>query len=116
MSRAMPGDDGFGATKGWDRAPIANRSSKPYHPDVRPGDLLLPNEASTLRALGMCAGCALGMTFLYVFLPLMALSIFVSLGVWFGVALGIGFLGLSVLLFRVSERETRKLRELALDL
>lgn len=109
----MPGDDGHGDTKGWDRASIAFRSRKPYLPDVKPDDLRLPDEAGRGRTLFNCSVCALGLTILYVFLPLVMVSFFVSLGQGFGVALGTSFVVLTAALYRISVRETRELRRLA---
>jgi hypothetical protein len=115
MSGLMPGEDGFDETKGWDRASIAYRSRKPYVPAISRDDLLLPNETGRLRTLGLCSICAFGMTILLSF-PLLALAIFVPLGRWFFVSLGGAFLGLTVLLFLVSTRETSQLRRLAKEL
>ena len=83
MSDLMPGEDGFGDTRGWDRASIAIRSRKPYVPDVSREDLLLPNEAGKLRTLGLCSICAFGLTILFVGVPLLALGIFAPLGLWY---------------------------------
>ena len=58
MSDLMPGEDGFDETRGWDRALIAFRSRKPYLPDIGREDLLLPNEATKLRALALCSSAA----------------------------------------------------------
>ena len=55
MDEHFPGDDGHGDTKGWDRASIANRSAKPYVPDIARADLTLPDEAGKLRSLVFCA-------------------------------------------------------------
>lgn len=109
----MPGDDGYGDNKGWDRASIAFRSRKPRPPSVKPEDFRLPNEAGRFRTLFNCSVCALGLTILWVFFPLMMVSFFVSLGQFFGVALGVSFVGLTGLLYRISVRETRELRRLA---
>jgi hypothetical protein len=92
-----------------DRVPQPQASA----PNVKPEDFLLPNEAGRFRTFFNCSFCALGLTFLYVFFPLMMVSFFVSLGQWFGVALGISFVGLTVVLYRVAVRETRELRRLA---
>lgn len=112
----MPGDDGFDDTRGWDRASIAFRSRKPYVPDVRPEDLLLPNESGKLRTLGLCSICAFGLTILFVGFPLLLLGIFAPLGLWYPASLGGALLGLTVLLFLVSTHETRQLRSLAKEL
>jgi hypothetical protein len=84
-------------------------------PAISRDDLLLPNETGRLRTLGLCSICAFGMTILLSF-PLLALAIFVPLGRWFFVSLGGAFLGLTVLLFLVSTRETSQLRRLAKEL
>jgi Flp pilus assembly protein TadB len=115
MSDLMPGEDGFDETRGWDRASIALRSRKPYVPDIRRDDLLLPNETGRLRTLGLCLICAFGITILLGF-PLLAFALFVPLGRWFFVSLGGAFLGVTVLLFLGSTRETRQLRRLAREL
>jgi uncharacterized membrane protein YqjE len=116
MSDLMPGEDGFDDTRGWDRASIAYRSRKPYVPDVTREDLLVPNEAGKMRALGLCLICAFGLTLLFVGFPLLALGIFVPLGLWYPASLGGALLGLTVLLFLVSTRETWRLRSLAKEL
>lgn len=116
MSGKMPGDDGMGDTRGWDRASIAFKSRAPYHPQVAQRDLLLPNEAGALKTLGLCAASAFAMTILYVFFPLVMLNIFVPLGPWFGVVLFGSFPGLLVFLFLFSRHETRRLRHLAQEL
>jgi len=113
MSDLMPGEDGFGDTRGWDRASIAFRSRKPYVPDVNPENLLLPNETGKLRTLGLCSICAFGLTILFVGFPLLAFGIFTPLGLWFPASLGAALFGLTVLLFLVSTYETRQLRSLA---
>jgi len=116
MKNLLPGEDGFDDSKGWDRASIAFRSRKPYFPDIRREDLLLPNEAGKLRTLGLCLIGALGMTILFVGFPLLAVAIFVPLGRWYLISLGCTFLGLTVLLFLVSTWETGRLRRLAKEL
>jgi hypothetical protein len=116
MNDLMPGEDGFDDTKGWDRASIAFRSRKPYFPDISREDLLLPNEASKLRTLGLCLICAFGITILFVGFPLLAVAIFVPLGLWYASALGAAFVGLTVLLFLFSIYETERLRRLAKEL
>ena len=112
----MPGDDGFGETRGWDRASIGFRSSKPYRPDIASRDLLRPSQPGMLRSHYFCFACALGITFLYLFIPLFIVNIFVPLGAWLGAALLGSFLGLTVILLVFSKRETRQLRQLAKEL
>ena len=112
----MPGNDGFGETRGWDRASIAFRSRSPYVPDINAEDLRLPNEAGKLRALGICFVCACALTILYVAFPLMMVGILVPLGAWYPASLGGALLVLTSLLFLVSTRETQQLRRLARDL
>jgi hypothetical protein len=112
----MPGNDGFGDRKGWDRASIAYRSRKPYVPNVRREDLLLPNEPRTIRTLGLCLIGAFAMTVLYVGIPLLILGVFVSLGPWDGIVFVAALLTLTVLLFFASSYEDRQLRQLASEL
>lgn len=112
----MPGDDGFDDTRAWDRASIAYKSRAPYHPSVTQDDLLLPNEAGTLKSLGLCVATAFCMTILYVSIPLFLLNIFVPMGAWFGAVVVGSFPVLTVILFVVSNYETRQLRRLAKDL
>ena len=112
----MPGDDGFGDTKGWDRASIALNTRQSYRPDVDTEDLLLPNEAGKLRTLSLCSVSAFAMTILYVFFPLLLANFFVPMGPWFGGVLGGSFLALVVVLFVFSVHETRQLRRLAKEL
>lgn len=109
----MPGDDGVGETKTWDRASIAFRSRKPYVPEVSADDLLLPNEAGKFRTLGMCLVCAFGLTILYVAFPLFVVGIFVPLGPWYPASVGGTLVGLTILLLIVSSHETRQFRKLA---
>jgi hypothetical protein len=113
----MPGDDGTGDTKGWDRASIAYRSRKPYFPDIGAKDLRLPNEAGKLRTLGMCAVCAVCMTLLYLAVPLYGVSLFFfDLGAWLPGGLLAAMPVLTVLLFVFSVYETSDLRRLAKEL
>jgi hypothetical protein len=116
MSGMMPGDDGFGETRGWDRASIAFKSRGPYRPEINQEDLLLPNEAGALKTLGICLVSAFAMTILYVSIPLFMLGIFVPLGAWFGVVLLVSFPALTAILFVFSTYETRQLRRLAQQL
>ena len=114
----MPGDDGVGDTRGWDRASIAHHTRKPYRPNVNQKDLLLPNEPGALRSLWVCSVCAFSMTILYIYLPLFMVNIYVPLmsAAWFAAVLCGSFLGLVVVLFFLSGRETRQLRRLAREL
>jgi hypothetical protein len=117
VDERFPGDDGHGDTKGWDRASIANRSAKPYVPDISRADLTLPDEAGKLRSLVLCAICAFGMTILYFGIPFWTVGLFISYPGWF--AAGVPILVLIVLtgvLYAVSVRETRELRALAPEL
>jgi hypothetical protein len=116
MGGVMPGDDGFGDTRGWDRASIASRSRAPYHPRVDQSDLLLPNEAGMLKTLVLCSATAFCMSILYVSIPLFMLNIFVPLGSWFGAVVVGSFPVLTVTLFVFSRYETRQLRRLAQEL
>jgi len=114
---SMPGDDGWGDTKGWDRASIAYKSLKPYYPDVGAEDLRLPNEAGKLRTLWMCSVCAVCMTVLYLGFPLYGFSLFFfNLGSWLPRGLLMAMPVLTVLLFIFSAYETRNLRRLAEEL
>ena len=116
MTGVMPGDDGFGDTRGWDRASIAYNTRKPYRPDVSQADLLLPNEAGKLRALWFCSVSAVAMPILYVFVPLLIVNIFVPLGALFEAVLCVSLLGLIIVLFVFSVHETGQLRRLAKEL
>ena len=100
----------------WDRASIAYKSRRPYHPAVSQNDLLLPNEAGKLKSLGLCVATAFCMTILYVSIPLFLLNMFVPLGAWFGAVVVGSFPVLSVILFVFSNYESRQLRRLAKDL
>lgn len=113
----MPGDDGTGDNKGWDRASIAYGSRKAYFPDIGAKDLRLPNEAGKLRILAMCAVCAVGSTLLYLAVPLYGVTLFFyDLGAWFPGVLLTAIPVLTVLLFIVSVYETHHLRRLAREL
>jgi hypothetical protein len=117
VDERFPGDDGHGDTKGWDRASIANRSAKPYVPDISNADLTLPNEAGKVRSLVLCAACAFGMTILYFGIPFWVVGLFVSYPGWFAAGAPIAVLiGVTALLFVVSTRETHELRTLAREL
>jgi hypothetical protein len=116
MSGVMPGDDGIGDTRGWDRASIAFRSRKPYRPRVGRKDLRLPNEPRLLRNLWVCSVCAFCATILYVSFPLLVVRVFVPLPGWYPALLGGVFVGLTLLLFALSANETRVLRRLAKEL
>jgi hypothetical protein len=113
---AVPWEDGHGDTKGWDRASIANRSAKPYRPDISQRDLTLPNEASQGKAFVLCFLCAVGATFLYVCIPLWVFGLFVEVGAWMALVPLTALVALTVLLYKVSTRETRELRVLAKEL
>ena len=112
----LPGGDGYGDTKGWDRASIAYNSREPYHPNIGPKDLVLPRGAGKLRELWLCSLCAFCMTILYVWFPLLVVGLFVPLGVWYAGSLGAAFVLLTGLLFAVSRKETRGLRRMAEEL
>ena len=116
MSDGFPGNDGYGDTRGWDRASIANRSSKPYVPDLTQEDLLLPNEVGRLQNALICSGCAALATLLYVGAPLYLVSLFVPMGPWFlGSLLAVAAV-LAVSLTLYSSHETREFRKLAREL
>ena len=116
MPAAVPWEDGHGDTRGWDRASIANRSSKPYRPDVTADDLRLPNEAGRLHELALCFVCAVGATFLYVAIPLYIVELFAHFGVWLAAFPVASVVGLTALFFSYSTHETRALRVLAKEL
>jgi hypothetical protein len=113
----MPWDDGTGDTKGWDRASIANRSAKPYYPDIGAKDLRLPNEAGKLRTLWVCLVAAFCMTVLYLGVPLYSVDlVFFHLGPWLPGGLLTAMSVLTVVLFVFSVHETSDLRRLAREL
>ncbi len=116
MADSLPWDDGRDDRRGWDRASIANRSAKPYKPDVSQQDLLLPSAANRLRALALCAVCAFAMTVLYVLIPLYILAVFLDVRPFAPEILLAAFAGLTALLYYVSVREDRDLRALAKEL
>jgi hypothetical protein len=113
MDDVYPGSDGFGETKGWDRASVAYRSRKPYRPDVSREDLLLPNEAGKIRTILICTICAICITLLYVGAPLYIVSLFVPMGPWFVGSLAAICVTLAVSLSWYSFHETREFRKLA---
>ena len=115
MADSLPWDDGRDDRRGWDRASIANRSAKPYKPDVSQ-HLLLPSAANRLRALALCAVCAFAMTVLYVLIPLYILAVFLDVRPFAPEILLAAFAGLTALLYYVSVREDRDLRALAKEL
>jgi hypothetical protein len=115
---AFPGDDSdsSGDPRGWDRASIAVRSKKTFQPDISQADLLLPNEASKMRAFAICAATAAMMSALYGFFPLFLVSIWLPLGGWYPWIMLTMFVALAIGLFVLSVFETRSLRRLAADL
>jgi hypothetical protein len=109
-----PDDDGFGESRGWDRASIAMNTRHEYRPKVGQEDLLLPGSGRTFLLCWVAGVC---MTFLYVGIPLFILNIFLpSLAGWFGIAFGAAFLGLPLALFVLSKHEDKELRVLAREL
>ncbi len=116
MAHSLPWDDGRDDRRGWDRASIANRSAKPYKPNVSQQDLLLPSAASRIRALGLCTVCAFAMTVLYVLIPLYIVMVFLDVGAFAPEILLVAFVGLTAILFYVSVREDRELRVLSKEL
>jgi hypothetical protein len=107
----FPGEHPY---KGWNRASIGFWSRKPYRPNVGPDDLLMPNGLGNLRMLGTCAAMALIITVLYVWAPLFFLNVFVPLGgIVYGATLGGALVALTLFLYLMGTRETRRDRELA---
>jgi len=84
--------------------------------NMSPDSLRLPNEASKLHTLGLCAVCAVLLTVLWVFFPLLLIAVIVPLGIWYPVVLAVAPIVITIVLFVFSTRETRRLRELAGDL
>ncbi len=113
---SVPWENGHGDTKGWDRASIANRSAKPYVPDISQADLTLPNEPGKRRTLGLCFLCAGGMTFLYVGIPFWVVGLFVSYPAWMALLLPVALAASTAGLYVFSTHETRELRVLAREL
>ena len=100
--------------KGWNRASIVFWSRKPYRPAVRAEDLLLPSGLGSLRMLRMCVAMGLMMTLLYVWTALLLVNVFVPLsGAVYGGVIAGAAIGLSLLLYVLGVRETRRDRELA---
>jgi hypothetical protein len=56
------------------------------------------------------------MTALYVYIPLLVLSVFVSHGTWVLLVLPVAVVAFTAILYVVSTRETRELRVLAREL
>jgi hypothetical protein len=110
-ARWVGDEDGYGDTKGWDRVSIAFHSRR-YRPPLTPDDVRLPKEPSSWRNLGICFVCGVCLTFLYVWFPLLFVSLVLSLslGYWYPGVLGGALVGLTLVLFAVSVRETRQLR------
>ncbi len=113
---SVPWENGHGDTKGWDRASIANRSRKPYVPEISADDLTLPNEAGKPRTLGLCFVCAVCMTLLYVGIPFWVVGLFVSYPAWMALVLPLALAAITAGLYVVSVHETRELRVLAKEL
>jgi hypothetical protein len=100
--------------KGWNRASIMYLSRKPYRPNIRTEDLLLPSGRGNLRMFGMSAAMALMMTLLYVWTPLFFLNVWVPLsGAIYGGVLGGAIVTLTSCIYFFGARETRRDRELA---
>src|SRR6266542_2505261 len=97
--------------KGWNRLSITRRNAVPQ---IRPEDLLLPSGLGNLRMLVSCTGMGLLMTILYVWVPLMLVEFFVSIGgTLFVAVLAAAFVALSLGLYLWGTIETQRDRDLA---
>jgi hypothetical protein len=109
-----PDDDGFGDSRGWDRASIAFNTRHEYRPKIGQEDLLLPGSGRTFLLCWITGVC---LTLLWVGVPLFVLNIFLpSLAGWFGIVFAAAFFGFPVALFAVSKHEDKGLRKLAREL
>jgi hypothetical protein len=107
----LPDQDPY---KGWNRASIMFWSRKPYRPNVRAEDLILPSGRGNLRMFGMSAAMALIITLLYVWTPLFFLNVWIPLsGAVYGGVLGGAVVALTSFMYFVGARETRRDRDLA---
>ena len=115
----VPGfDDGMAADKdsrrGWNRAAIQYRSAKPYKPNIKIDDLLMPSGLGNFRMFRTCVLMAAAMSVLYVWIPLRIFKFFVPIsGVAYAATMGGAFLILTAFLYLWGTRETRRDRELA---
>ena len=111
FDEGLPGEH---PNKGWNRASVQYRSRRPYQPDVKAEDLVMPNGLGNFRMLRTCFLMAGSMTLLYVWVPLMIFTYFVPISNITLVATLGGFLiGLTTFLYLAGTRETRRDRELA---
>jgi hypothetical protein len=107
----VPGED---PNYGWNRASIRYKSRKPYRPNVKPQDLLMPNGLGNLRMLRACVVMAGAITVLYVWIPLIFLNVFVPIsGLTYALVMGVALLAITTFLHLAGTRETRRDRELA---
>ena len=111
FDEGMPGED---PNYGWNRASVQYRSRRPYRPAVKAQDLVMPSGLGNARMLRTCFLMAGIITVLYVWIPLMFLSVFVPIsGLTYAAVLGGFLLGLTTFLYLAGARETRRDRELA---
>jgi hypothetical protein len=111
FDEGVPGED---PNSGWNRASIQYRSRRPYKPDLKTEDLIMPNGLGTVRMLRTCVLMAGAMTALYVWIPLIFLNTFVPIsGLTYALTLGLAVLSITLFLYFAGSRETRRDRELA---
>jgi hypothetical protein len=99
---------------GWNRASIRFWSRSDPGAPVRPDDLLLPNGLGNARLLASCGGMGLIVTALYVWVPLMLVGFFTTIGgAIFVAVLASAFVTFTVGLYAWATIETQRDRELA---
>jgi len=111
FDEGVPGEH---PNKGWNRASIQFKSRRPYKPDLKIEDLVMPSGLGTLRMLRSCVVMAGIMTVLYVWIPLWLLITWVPISdLTYALTLGLAFLAFLSLLYFGGARETRRDRDLA---
>ena len=103
----------------WDRASFAlNTRSPKVRRRVRQRDLLLPAHHNPLRLLGACVVCGICASSLYVWMPLLFVTIALSrpIGprIWL-IVLGAAFV-ISLVLYAFASRQMERYREYAAEI
>jgi hypothetical protein len=111
FDESLPGED---PNYGWNRASLQYRSRKSYKPALSTDDLIMPSGFGSLQMLKLCVGMALMVTLLYVWIPVIVLNVFIPLGGrTYAVIIGGAVIAITLSLYLLGARETKRDRELA---
>ena len=90
----------------WDR-PSIDLKARPDKPPRRMtrNDLIMPRGPYSLKTAGLTLAGGVGMAVLYVFFPLLLVSVFAPIGPWILVAAGIAAVVFWIVLFVAAVRE-----------